>query len=215
MRVSELVKSIGRGPSDRADSVREGLSYARHSPECGCVLMMTMVVSTVGFNFPVLVPVLGRRPSKPAHGRSACSRRASAPAPSPGRCHRGPRRASWKALLLGVAGSACRCWPSRPSHRRHLAGAPLRRGGCFTLWTANSHSLLQLSAPDRLRGPSSAYLFAVAGSPRSVGSSRFALGGRRHPARLPRRRQPGLVIVPSVGICGGVRPDSDDCSSPA
>ena len=37
-------------------------------------------------------------------------------------------------------------------------------GVCFTLWTANSQSLLQLSAPDHLRGRVlSLYLFAFAG----------------------------------------------------
>jgi MFS family permease len=37
-------------------------------------------------------------------------------------------------------------------------------GVCFTLWTANSQSLLQLSAPDHLRGRVlSLWLFAFAG----------------------------------------------------
>ena len=37
-------------------------------------------------------------------------------------------------------------------------------GACFTLWTSNSQSLLQLSAPDHLRGRVvSLYLFAFAG----------------------------------------------------
>jgi MFS family permease len=59
MRAEELV------PVDRPDrhpswltSIREGLGYARHSPRVRLVLAMTTVVSTVGFNFHVLVPVL-------------------------------------------------------------------------------------------------------------------------------------------------------------
>jgi hypothetical protein len=37
-------------------------------------------------------------------------------------------------------------------------------GGCFTLWTANSQALLQLTAPDELRGRVvSLWLFAFAG----------------------------------------------------
>jgi MFS family permease len=37
-------------------------------------------------------------------------------------------------------------------------------GVCFTLWTANSQTLLQLTAPDHLRGRVvSLYLFAFAG----------------------------------------------------
>jgi MFS family permease len=37
-------------------------------------------------------------------------------------------------------------------------------GVCFTVWTANSQSILQLSAPDHLRGRVlSLYLFAFAG----------------------------------------------------
>ena len=37
-------------------------------------------------------------------------------------------------------------------------------GVCFTLWTANSQTILQLTAPDRLRGRVlSIYLFVFAG----------------------------------------------------
>jgi hypothetical protein len=38
--------------------VREGLAYARRSRDVLLVLTLTAVVSTIGFNFHVLVPVL-------------------------------------------------------------------------------------------------------------------------------------------------------------
>jgi MFS family permease len=58
MRKEELVP-VERGERPRlVAGVREGLSYVRGAPKVRAVLLMTLVVSTVGFNFHVLVPVL-------------------------------------------------------------------------------------------------------------------------------------------------------------
>ena len=167
MRVAELV------PVDRPTehpsvlkSVREGLAYARQSPRIRLVLAMTTVMSTVGFNFHVLVPVLASD-TLDAGPRTFGILSASfgAGALTGALLAAALGRASWKALLGGVAGFSLAL----------LALAPLQTvigcavllfvvGVCFTLWTANSQSLLQLTAPDHLRGRVlSLYLFAFAG----------------------------------------------------
>jgi MFS family permease len=167
MRKEELV------PLDRPErhppwitSIREGLGYAKRSPRVRLVLAMTTVVSTVGFNFHVLVPVLasdtlnaGPRTFgilSAAFGAGALAGALLAAAIG---------RASWKGLIAGVGGFSVSL----------LALAPLDTvvactvllfvvGVCFTLWTSNSQSLLQLAAPDHLRGRVlSLWLFAFAG----------------------------------------------------
>ena len=167
MRVGELVKPDR--PTEHPsvlDSVREGLRYARHSPRVRLVLSMTTVVSTVGFNFHVLVPVLASD-TLDAGPRtfgvlSACF---GGGALTGALLAAALGRASWKALLAGVGGFSIAL----------IALAPLKTvtacaillyvvGVCFTMWTANSQSLLQLTVPDHLRGRVlSLYLFAFAG----------------------------------------------------
>ncbi len=167
MRDRELVK-LDR-PTEHLSvlkSVREGLSYARHSPRVRLVLAMTTVVSTVGFNFHVLVPVLASETLEAGPRTfgvlSACF---GGGALAGALLAAGLGRASWKALVAGVGGFSLAL----------LALAPLDTvvacaillfvvGVCFTMWTANSQSLLQLAAPDHLRGRVlSLYLFAFAG----------------------------------------------------
>ncbi|HET8652228.1 MAG TPA: MFS transporter [Gaiellaceae bacterium] len=167
MRPDELVKP------DRPDehpsvlrSVREGLSYARHSPRVRLVLAMTTVVSTVGFNFHVLVPVLASD-TLDAGPRtfgilSACF---GAGALTGALLAAGLGRASWKALLGGVGGFSIALLALAPLDTAVACALLLYVVGvCFTMWTANSQSLLQLSSPDHLRGRVlSLYLFAFAG----------------------------------------------------
>jgi MFS family permease len=167
MRTEELV------PLDRPEShpswissIREGLSYARHSPRVRLVLAMTTVVSTVGFNFHVLVPVLASETldSGPrTFGLLSAAFGAGALAGALLSASLG--RASWKALITGVGGFSVALLALAPLHTVIACAALLFViGGCFTLWTSNSQSLLQLSAPDHLRGRVlSLYLFAFAG----------------------------------------------------
>jgi MFS family permease len=167
MREDELVKL------DRPDehpsvlrSVREGLAYARHSPRVRLILAMTTVVSTVGFNFHVLVPVLASETLEAGPRTfgilSACF---GLGALTGALLAAGLGRASWKALLAGVGGFSVALLALAPVESVVLAASLLFVVGvCFTMWTANSQSLLQLTAPDHLRGRVlSLYLFAFAG----------------------------------------------------
>jgi MFS family permease len=147
-------------------SIREGLGYARRSPRVRLVLAMTMVVSTVGFNFHVLVPVLASE-TLDAGPRTfgILSAAFGAGALTGALLTATLARASWRALLAGVGGFSVALLALAPLHT--VVGCVLLLfvvGVCFTLWTSNSQSLLQLSAPDHLRGRVlSLYLFAFAG----------------------------------------------------
>ena len=167
MRADELV------PIERPEqhpswlsSIREGLSYARRSPRVRLVLAMTTVVSTVGFNFHVLVPVLasdtldaGPRTFgiiSAAFGAGALTGALLAAALG---------RASVRGLIIGVGGFSLALLVLAPMDTVVAVAILLYIVGvCFTLWTSNSQSLLQLSAPDHLRGRVlSLWLFAFAG----------------------------------------------------
>jgi MFS family permease len=167
MRADELV------PLDRPErhpswitSIREGLGYARRSPRVRLVLAMTTVVSTVGFNFHVLVPVLASE-TLDAGPRSfgILSAAFGGGALTGALLSAGLGRASWKALIAGVGGFSVALLALAPMQTVVACTALLFVVGvCFTLWTSNSQSLLQLSAPDHLRGRVlSLYLFAFAG----------------------------------------------------
>jgi MFS family permease len=167
MRDDELVKlDRPRKHLSVLSSVREGLAYARHSPRIRLVLTMTTVMSTVGFNFHVLVPVLASETLESGPRTfgvlSACF---GAGALAGALLAAGLGRASWKALLTGVGGFSIALLALAPVETVVVAALLLFVVGvCFTMWTANSQSLLQLAAPDHLRGRVlSLYLFAFAG----------------------------------------------------
>jgi MFS family permease len=166
MRPGELYSLDGRAQAKAATAIREGLAYARRTPEVLLVLAITTVVAATGFNFRVLLPVLA---SKTLHsdatvfgvlfacfGVGALLGALSAAAMS---------RASWRAVILGAAGFSSMMLVLAPVRNATLAAVLLLAiGFCFSTWTANSQSILQLSAPDRLRGRVlSLYLFAFAG----------------------------------------------------
>jgi len=166
MRPSELYKLEARSEGKAGAAIREGLRYARRTPEVWLVLAITAVVATTGFNFRILLPMLA---SKTLHssatifgvlfasfGAGALLGALAAAARS---------RASWRAVVLGAAGFSSAMLLLAPVHNWVLAAALLLVVGfCFSTWTANSQSILQLTAPDRLRGRVlSLYLFVFAG----------------------------------------------------
>jgi MFS family permease len=166
MRRRELFPLERRERPALLKGMRHGLGYVRRTPSIRLVLLMTMVVSTVGFNFHVLVPVLA---SKTLHvgaevfgalgasfglGALAGALLAATFA-----------KASWKLLLLGSAGFSTTLLAIAPETSVWpIAVLLFLTGVCFTTWTANSQSIIQLAAPDHLRGRVlSIYLFAFGG----------------------------------------------------
>jgi MFS family permease len=160
-------------PLDRGDSkpktlaaIGEGFRYMWRTPQVKLVLAITMVVSATGFNFRVLLPVLASgtlHSGAAVFGALFACFGVGALLGALGSAALG--RPSWKALILGAAGFSGAMLALAPL--RSVAGAALLLfviGFCFSTWTANSQSILQLSAPDRLRGRVlSLYLFAFAG----------------------------------------------------
>jgi len=134
--------------------VAEGLRYASREPTIRTVLIMMLVISTIGINFNVLLPVLAARTLTA-----------------------GPSTYGFLSAAFGIGalgGALTSASLSRASRRALLAGAvlftaselvlaPLRTfwavivvlavvGFAFSLYASQSNSALQLTVPDRLRG---------------------------------------------------------------
>lgn len=166
MRADELVPLNRERTPTILRGIREGLGYARRSQVVLLILAMTTVLATVGFNFHVLIPVLAAETL--AAGPEvfgilwACL---SAGALLGALLAAGLGRASWKALLAGTGGFGIVVLALAPQ-RSVLPAALLlvAAGAAFTLWSSNSQSILQLAAPDHLRGRVlSLYIFAFGG----------------------------------------------------
>jgi MFS family permease len=138
----------------------------RRTPQARLVLALVTVVSTVGFNFHVILPVLAKHTlhaGPETFGILSASFGAGALVGALMAAALG--RASWKVLLAGTAGFSLLLLALAPQQSVvACAVLLLATGACFTLWTANSQSILQLSSPDALRGRVlGLYLFAFNG----------------------------------------------------
>jgi MFS family permease len=167
MRVEELV------PVERPEQrptvfggIREGLSYARHEPRVRTVLIVVAIVSTVGFNFHVILPLLASdtlHTGPEVFGLLSAAFGGGALVGALLAATLG--RASWKLFLLGLASFSGSLVLLAPVTDVLVAAALLFVTGiAFTLWTSQGNSILQLGAPDHLRGRVvSLFLFAFAG----------------------------------------------------
>ncbi len=167
MRKEELVAVVRSAePPTMMRGIREGLSWVLGSPDLRLVLLIVTVVSTVGFNFHVILPLLASDTLDTGPGvfgiLSACfgggALVGALLAASFG-------RASWKLLVLGTGGFSLSLLALAPVDSVVPAAILLIvTGVCFTVWTANANAILQLRAPDHLRGRVvSLYLWAFAG----------------------------------------------------
>jgi len=167
MRQQELVRVARQEEHSKVfRSIREGLSHARHSPQMRLVLVIVTVVSTVGFNFHVILPLLASdtlNAGPEVFGAlSACF---GGGALLGALLSAALGRASWKVLVLGTGGFSLSLLALVPVTSIWPAAVLLFvTGTCFTLWTSNANAILQLGAPDHLRGRIvSLYLWAFAG----------------------------------------------------
>ena len=167
MRKGELVPvERSKEPPTMMRGIREGLSWALRSPDMRLVLAIVTVVSTVGFNFHVILPLLASdtlETGPEVFGiLSACF---GGGALVGALLSAALGRASWKVLVLGTAGFSSCLLLLAPLHTvLPIAVLLFATGVCFTLWTSNANSILQLRAPDHLRGRVvSLYLWAFAG----------------------------------------------------
>ena len=167
MRKEELVPLERKGePPTMMRGIREGFSWVLASPQMRLVLLIVTVVSTVGFNFHVLLPLLASDTLQTGPevfgilsaffgGGALVGALLSAAI----------GRASWKVLVLGTGGFSLSLLALAPVTTVWACAVLLFiTGTCFTLWTSNANSILQLNAPDHLRGRVvSLYLWAFAG----------------------------------------------------
>jgi len=167
-----LVNTRELHPVERPDErptfvrgIKEGLAYARGDRRVSLVLLLVLVVGTLGVNNGVILPVLASELHAGPEVFGLLSATFGAGALLGALATASLGRASWKVLLMGTTGfGAAMLLVALQSTVAASAALLLVAGLCFTLWSANSNSLLQLSAPDHLRGRVlSLYLFAFHG----------------------------------------------------
>jgi len=147
--------------------LKEGISYARRDEQVWLVLTLVFVMSTFTLNFNVLLPVLAKQT-----------------------LHEGPEIFGILSAVFGIGALIGALVSANISHATmgttaigtagfalcQLLIAPLRSteivlallfvaGIFFTTWSSNANSLVQLAAPDHLRGRLiGIYFFAFAGT---------------------------------------------------
>ena len=147
--------------------LKEGLSYARRDEEIMLMLVLVAVMSTFCLNFNVLLPVLAKQTlhSGPqVFGILSAVFGVGALIGALVSAH--IARATMATTVIGTAGFALSELLIAPLRSTTLIAALLFLGGiCFTTWSSNANSLIQLSAPDHLRGRLiGLYFFAFAGT---------------------------------------------------
>jgi MFS family permease len=166
MRQDELYSVPRLGHVKLLAGTREGLRYAWHDPQVRVVLVVVTLVGLVGFNFNTLVPLLASdtlHVGARAFGLLSAAFGAGALAGAIATASF--RRATFRAFTGGLIGFSVFLLLLAPVHSVLLAGILLLGvGASFTLFAANANALVQLAAPDHLRGRLVAlYLFAFVG----------------------------------------------------
>jgi MFS family permease len=149
------------------DGLRRAFAHAWHDPQLRRILGVVTVVSTIGFNFHVLVPLLA---SDTLHvgpeGFGFLSAAFGLGALAGALAAATFRHASWRLFAVGTGSFGVFALLLAPVDNAYLAGILLVGiGVSFTLFTANANALVQLASPDHLRGRLIAiYLFAFVGT---------------------------------------------------
>ena len=132
----------------------EGLHYVRRERDPLVVLVVITIVSTLCFNFPVLLPVLAKQTLHSGPQTfGALMAVFGAGALGGALFAASVNRASVKLFLIGTLGFCAAQIALAPVRSIVAAGILLfATGAFFTTWTSASNSTLQLDAPDHLRG---------------------------------------------------------------
>ena len=166
VREDEL-RRVEKDPSARViDGLRRAFAHAWNDPQLRLILSVVFVVSTVGFNFHVLVPLLAADTLDVGpEGFGFLSAAFGLGALVGALASATFRGASWRLFSIGTASFGVFALLLAPVQNAYVAGVILVAIGIsFTLFTANANSLVQLSAPDHLRGRLiGIYLFAFLG----------------------------------------------------
>jgi MFS family permease len=155
MRVDELhVADTRRVSKNVVRNLHEGLAYAWHAPQVLIVLAVMFVISLLGINFNVVMPLLASRTldaGPQVFGFLTASFGAGALIGALLSATIG--RTGWRLVFVAGAGFAL----------MQIALAPMRSvEGCvvllvvmgifYTLYTSNSNTMVQLAAPPALQG---------------------------------------------------------------
>jgi MFS family permease len=154
-------------PRSLMAGLKEGISYARSDSRVWLTLTLVFVMSTFCLNFNVLLPVLAKQTlhSGPeTFGILSAVFGVGALIGALVSAH--VSRATMGTTALGSAGFALCQLLIAPVRTTAVVAALLFIAGIFfTTWSSNSNSLIQLSAPDHLRGRLiGLYFFAFAGT---------------------------------------------------
>jgi MFS family permease len=197
--------------------LRRALGVIRRDPQLRALFGVVTVVSTVGFNFHVLVPLLAAETLHVGpEGLGFLSASFGVGALTGALVAASFHIASWRVFCVGAGGFGVLMLALAPVTDPFLAAVVLFGIGIsFTLFTANANALVQLGAPDTLRGRLiGIYLFAfvglapagglLAGWLAEVGGTRlaFAVAGATSlatiaVARTLRRRSLARVAAPA------------------
>jgi len=166
MRTDELYPvAPNRGVKVLAGT-REGLAFGWRHVEIRVVLIVVTCLGLIGFNFNTLVPLLASdtlHVGARAFGLLSAAFGAGALAGAIATASF--RRATFRAFVLGIVGFSAFMLLLAVTHDPIPAGLVLVFvGASFTLLAANANALVQLAAPDHLRGRLiGLYLFAFVG----------------------------------------------------
>jgi MFS family permease len=154
-------------PPPLLKSIRDGIGYVRRSPRVRMLIGAVAVISLISLNFNVLLPVLASETLEVGpEGFGLLSAAFGLGALGGALLSAALSRASWKAVVVGMVGFGVAQLALAPQETLAVACVLLFAAGVsFTLWMANTQSILQLTTPDHLRGRVlSLWLFAFAGS---------------------------------------------------
>jgi MFS family permease len=147
--------------------LKEGFRFAHRDEQVWLMLSLVFVLSTFCLNFNVLLPVLAKQTlhaGPEVFGLLSAVFGVGALIGALVSAHMS--RATMGTTVLGTAGFALCELLLAPIRSTSLAVVLLFVAGiCFTTWSSNSNSLVQLAAPDHLRGRViGLYFFAFAGT---------------------------------------------------
>jgi MFS family permease len=166
MRVEELTPVVKSRETRMLAGIREGVAWSARSPLALTVLVVVTVVSTVGFNFNVLVPLLASQTLDVGAATFGLLSAGFGLGALLGALVTATlRRASPRTFVAGAIGFSLALLALAATHDVAVALSLLFvLGVSFSLFTASANALLQLASPDHLRGRVvSLYLFAFVG----------------------------------------------------
>lgn len=163
----EELRTVEKDPSARmVEGLRRAFAHAWADPQLRLIFSVVTVVSTVGFNFHVLVPLLASDTLQVGpEGFGFLSAAFGLGALAGALAAATFRGASWRHFAVGAGAFGVLALLLAPVQNAYVAGTLLFGIGiAFTLFTANANALVQLAAPDYLRGRLiGIYLFAFLG----------------------------------------------------